>query len=94
MVTETTTKQASPELLALVERIENGIRWLSEHDPTGSFHLWFESGILPVTPLPAQDEVRREEWKAYFKNRTVFERLWREMESREKLEGLVEGEPR
>ena len=80
--------EPSAALLAVQERIGRGIEWLRDNDPGGAFHLWFEAGILPVTPLPAQDEARREAYKRYWKNRSVFESLFREMENREKMEGI------
>lgn len=77
----------TPEMEALQERIAKGIEWLTEHDPTGAFHLWFGAGIQPFSPMPGQAEERRGEYQRYHKNRSVFERLWREMENREKVEG-------
>lgn len=84
---ETATKP-SEALSALYERIEKGIAWLTEHDPVSRFHLWFISGIQPFSPMPGQEESVREEYTRYHKNRTVFDRLWTEMENREKLEGI------
>lgn len=78
----------SPELLAVEERVEKGIRWLVEHDPTGAFHLWFSSGLTPSSPMPAQAPERREEWAAYFKQRRIFEALWSTMVAMEKREGI------
>lgn len=73
----------SPELEALQVRIGNGIAWLTEHDPTGAFHLWYEAGLTRLSPMPAQDEGRRAEWRAYYDARVTFERLWQEMETME-----------
>lgn len=86
---EATAPTPSPELEALYERIEKGINWLVEHDPKGAFHAWWCSQIQPYMPMPAQSEEAREEYRRYHQNRTVFERLWREMEAREKKEGIV-----
>lgn len=87
-MTATTRPEPSPELKAVYERVEKGIVWLTENDPTGAFHLWFGSGVQPFSPMPAQEESRREDYRRYHKNRTVFERLWKEMENREKVEGI------
>jgi hypothetical protein len=67
----------------LAAKVERGMEWLSAHDHNGAFHLWFTSRITPSTPLPAQDEGRREEYAAYYKQRQIWEALWSEMIRRE-----------
>lgn len=72
-------EEPSPELADVYARVEKGIAWLTEHDPSGAFHLWFESKISPIAPMPAQSDDRRAEYAAYHQARTLFERLWRKM---------------
>lgn len=74
----------STELVELYGRVENGIRWLIEHDPSGSFDTWFRAGLTALSPMPAQDAARRDEWRAYHSARTTFETLWRKMVRLEK----------
>jgi DNA polymerase III psi subunit len=76
------------QLQAVYDRVEKGIAWLTANDPTGAFHLWFQSGIQPFAAMPAQEEARREDYRKYHKNRTVFESLWRQMEN---LEAAAKG---
>lgn len=66
-------------LTTLQRRVADGITWLSEHDPTGAFHFWFESGLTPRSPMPVQDEARREEWAAWHKARQLWGALDREL---------------
>lgn len=79
-------EDASPELVVLYDRVVNGIRWLAEHDPDGSFHVWFESGIRPTSPMPGQEEGRRPDYKAYFDARNTWNRLYRRLEQKEREE--------
>lgn len=72
------------ELDEIYIRVEKGIAWLTEHDPTGSFHFWFESGLTSLSPMPAQADTRREDWAAYYSARVIFERLWKKMTALEK----------
>lgn len=72
------------DLEKLYERIEKGIAWCVEHDPTGRFHLWYTAKILPATPKPAQDEQSKADYAEYYKGRLAFEQLWRAMEREEK----------
>lgn len=72
------------DLEKLYERIEKGIAWCTEHDPTGRFHLWYESKILPSSPKPAQDEASKAGYAEYYRGRLQFEQLWRAMEREEK----------
>lgn len=74
------------ELDALVDRYASGIAWLSSHDPTGAFYVWFQSGILPHHPMPAQSEDRRADYKAWFE---AF-RLWLALDAKiERLERKI-----
>lgn len=88
-MTQPAVREPSPELRAVQERVANAIEWLTANDPTGHFHLWFISSIQPFMPMPAQGDETREAYRRYHKNRQVFERLWREMENRERIEGLA-----
>lgn len=72
------------ELATLHERVERGMAWLTEHDPTGAFHLWFTAKLHPSSPMPAQDDVRRAEYRAYYEARRLWERLWARMERMER----------
>jgi len=63
----------------ITERVEKGIRWLTEHDPDGAFHLWFIARITPGTPMPAQPVERQQEYRTYYKAREQWERLWNAM---------------
>jgi hypothetical protein len=58
-------------------RVENGIRWLTEHDPHGAYHLWYTAKIMPGAPMPAQPIEVQEEYKVYVKARDQFERIYR-----------------
>lgn len=60
------------ELDELAKRYEAGIAWLIEHDPAGAFYFWFKSGIQPHHKMPAQDEARRDEYKAYHHAYTIW----------------------
>lgn len=80
-----TAEQAAAELPGLYARVESGVNWLVEHDPTGAFHMWFESGLTSLSPMPAQDGDRRDQWRAYYSARLVFEQLWRKMVTLEKV---------
>ena len=83
------TKDPSPQLQALYERVEKGIAWLTEHDPTGAFHLWYQGGLAPNSPMPAQDANRQADWRAYFAQRERWEGLWRQMHRLERQEGIT-----
>lgn len=68
----------------LGERVENGIKWLTDNDPDGAFHFWFKAGLLPTTPMPAQTEERIERWKRYYNNRRTWEQLFSRLDRLEK----------
>ncbi len=72
------------KLEELYRRVANGIVWLQEHDPTGRFHLWYTARLTPASPMPAQDEASKEEWRTYYSARVQFEKLWAAMEREEK----------
>jgi len=63
-------------LTTLRGRVAQGLTWLAEHDPTGAFHFWYEAGLTPRSPMPAQDEDRRADWTAWHQAR----RLWGELD--------------
>ena len=64
------------EIAALEVRVANGITWLDQHDPGSVFHAWWQAGLTPRSPLPAQEAGRRAEWAEYFGRRQVWERLY------------------
>ena len=70
---------------SIAERVEKGINWLTEHDPTGAFHLWFTSKITPYSPMPAQTPERIAQYRTYYAARVLWERLWLAMEKEEKV---------
>lgn len=63
----------------LVTRVEKGIVWLTEHDPDGSFNVWFESGISPHDKMPAQTDERRAAYAEYHKARRLWDELDRQL---------------
>lgn len=71
------------DLEKLQERVANGIEWLTAHDPTGAFHLWFSAKILPGTRKPAQPPEREIEYAAYYKARQQWEVMFAAMERQE-----------
>lgn len=70
-------------MASYAERVEKGIVWLTAHDPTGAFHLWYTSKIAPSTAMPAQDEATREAYREYHKAREQWEKLWNAMVAEE-----------
>lgn len=64
------------ELDALKERVGNGIEWLAEHDPHGSFYAWWQAGLTPLSPLnaAATPEVK-EAWVAWYGAMLTFRKL-------------------
>lgn len=76
----------SEALDKLYERVRRGIEWLDEHDPGSVFHAWYQAGLTPATKMPAQPDEVRERWQAYFKQRELFERLWKQMVVLERTE--------
>jgi len=66
-------------------RVENGIRWLTDHDPDGAYHLWFSANIAPGAKMPAQPVEKREGYKVYFKARVQFEKLWDKLQREEAM---------
>jgi hypothetical protein len=64
---------ADEELRKLQERVAAGIVWLTEHDPLGVFHIWYEAGLTPVSHIP--DEERRQAYAEYYPQRRLFDRL-------------------
>lgn len=73
----------------LEERVANGIRWLTEHDPVGAFHFWFKAGLLPSSPMPRQTEEVIEQWKAYYSARVKWEQLFKRLERLERERGTA-----
>ena len=80
-------------MTALEDRVAKGIEWLTEHDPTGGFHLWFVARILPGTPMPAQTPERQAEYRMYYKARQQWEALYAAMVRAEKAAGENETLP-
>lgn len=62
-------------------RVAKGIEWLTEHDPIGRYHLWYEAGLDPRGPFPAQESQPDvvAGYAEYFKQRNLWERLSREL---------------
>jgi len=65
-------------------RIGNGIEWLTVNDPKGVYHLWYTSGILPYSPMPAQPAEVREQYQRYYAARKTFDSLERQEEQLQK----------
>lgn len=63
------------DLETLWRRSEEGIRWLTAHDPDSSFHLWYEARIVPGTPMPAQTDERQAEYREYYRARDLWEKI-------------------
>lgn len=61
------------EVAKLQQRVANGIEWLSEHDPDGRFHLWFEAKIRHAGP--AQPAEVAAAYAEYVRRRETWERL-------------------
>lgn len=83
--------EPSDELVAIYERVEKGLVWLCEHDPDGSFHLWYESRIPTYAQTAAEKAdpdrmARRHAYAEYHGGRDTFERLWAKMVALEKKE--------
>lgn len=76
----------SEQLDRLAERVGNGITWLTEHDPTGAYHLWFTGRILPSSPKPGSTPEMAEGYRAYYPARVAFEQLFSAMEREEQKE--------
>lgn len=68
-------RKMQEDLDSLYRRSEAGIRWLSEHDPDGSFHLWYEARIVPGAPMPAQSDERQAAYREYHHARDLWERI-------------------
>lgn len=78
-MTETAIEAVSDEVQQLRERVGNGITWLSENDPDGSFHHWFKAGLSPMSPMPAQPPERVAAWREYHRQRTRWEAMSRDL---------------
>jgi hypothetical protein len=74
-MTETAEAVRTRQIEELRERVEKGINWLVEHDPDGSFHHWFVAGLTGLSPMPAQQDHRREAWREYHRQRVRWESL-------------------
>lgn len=83
--------EAQPDLVEAWERVGRGITWLSEHDPAGAFHIWWQSGLTPSSPMPAHrdDPEYVAAWRAYYKQRRIWEQLWDQMVKLEKRDGIT-----
>ena len=79
-MTEAAKTAISDQIEELRERVEKGINWLTEHDPDGSFHVWFSAGLTGLSPMPAQQDHRREAWREYHRQRERWERMSRDLE--------------
>jgi len=74
---------AAMPLLKLQEKVGKGITWLTEHDPTGAFYLWFQSGILPDA-MPAQSAEVKEAYRAYRSAMAYWKSLEQLLDKRER----------
>lgn len=84
---------ASEVLVKLEERVANGMKWLTDHDQHGRFHLWFTARILPGATAPAQTPEDMEAYRVYYRARQQWERLWSEMVRLERVEGETASAP-
>lgn len=76
----------SDDLQQLQQRVEKGIRWLTDNDPDGAFHLWYTAGLTKFSPMPAQNEDTLARWRTYYDARE----LWEKLDNRvRKLEGAL-----
>lgn len=72
-------------LAKLQERVGNGMQWLSDHDPTGTFYAWFQVGLTPRSRIPKWehgdvDEAQlRQEWTDWFKAKQTYDGLERRL---------------
>lgn len=62
------------------DRIAKGITWLTDHDQSGAFHFWYESGIKPRDQKPSQPEERVRLYEEYYNARELWEKLWRRLQ--------------
>ena len=65
----------------LEQRVEAGIRWLTEHDDGGAFHLWYKAGINPAIMSSSVSEERRRAYREYWQARNLWEKLDRRLEA-------------
>ena len=72
------------QLTALQVRVQKGIEWMLEHDPTSAFHAWFTAGLTKTSPMPAQDDETQERWRAYYDARVLWEMLERKLAAAER----------
>ena len=59
----------------LRKRVGKGTEWLRDNDPGSRFHLWFVSGLVRNSPMPAQDEATKDDWRRYYDARRLWEGL-------------------
>lgn len=77
------------DLETLYQRSEAGIRWLSEHDPDGAFHLWYTARIVPGSPMPAQGEEVQSAYREYHQARDLWERIESRIKAVERQQGAA-----
>lgn len=63
----------------LEERVGNGITWLAAHDPKGNFYAWWQAGLTPLSKLPNQTDEVKAAWVEWYKAKTTFDRLDRQL---------------
>lgn len=57
-------------------RIGKGTEWCAANGgEKGQFHLWYMSGILPSSPMPAQPSHVREAYRIYHRGRRTLDAL-------------------
>jgi hypothetical protein len=82
-------RRMTDDLETLYQRSEAGIRWLTEHDETGAFHLWYTSRIAPGTPMPAQPPEVQSAYREYHEARELWERIESRIKTVERQQGAA-----
>jgi hypothetical protein len=73
------------EIEALSVRVGNGLSWLAEHDPHGSFYAWWQAGLTPQSRLPAHEATPEvvEQWREWYNAKLVWDKLDRALAAEE-----------
>lgn len=85
------------DLVELWDRVAAGMDWLTAHDPSGIFHLWYKAGVTDKSAMPAQEgrhgapgtfstPLVLDEWRRYYGQRVLWEGMWSRMERLEARE--------
>jgi hypothetical protein len=70
-----TAAMTPEEMDALATRVGNGMQWLADNDPVGAFYAWWQTGLTPATPMPAQDPETMEAWRNWYRQKERYDRL-------------------